>query len=113
MGSVDSFVCDLIREGPATLLGEYPPPPNYARVTDSIAARAVPCETLYGCYREWCQRKGRVDLRSETMVRLALRDMPGVTIKTARLLGRKMEVYVGIPSPKKEVQGTVVPMTGQ
>lgn len=113
MGSVDSFVCDLLREGPATLLGEYPPPPNYARVTDSIAARAVPCETLYGCYREWCQRKGRVDLRSETMVRLALRDMPGVTIKTARLLGRKMEVYVGIPSPKKEVQGTVVPMTGQ
>lgn len=110
MGSVDAFICELISVGPSSIISDYPPGPSYFKISDSSAARAIPCETLYGSYREWCLRKGRTDLRSETMLRLALRDVPDVAIKRARILGRKMDVYVGLKVPKEEKEGKVVQM---
>ena len=102
MSSVDAFVFDVLQNGVVATIADYPPPPAYFKISDSAAARAVPCETLYGSYREWCQRKGRVDLRSETILRLAVRDVDGVAIRTARISGKKLDVYVGIPAPKSE-----------
>lgn len=110
MGSIDAFITEIISTGPSTALADYPPGPAYFKISDSSAARAVPCETLYGCYREWCLRKGRTDVRSETMLRLGLREVPAVSIKRARILGRKLDVYVGLKTPKEEKEGTVVQM---
>ena len=108
MGSIDAFVFDVLQYGPAGILADYPPPPTYFKVSDSAAARAVPCETLYGCYREWASRKGRTDLRSETILRLAMKDIGGITVRSARVGGRRLDVYVGIPSPEKKDAKSVV-----
>ena len=102
MSSVDAFVFDVLQNGVVATIADYPPPPAYFKISDSAAARAVPCETLYGSYREWCQRKGRSDLRSETILRLAVRDVAGVAIRTARISGKKLDVYCGIPAPPAE-----------
>jgi len=108
MGSVDAFVRDLISCGPSSLIADYPPPSTYFRISESSAAKAIPCETVYGSYREWCQRKGRTDVKSETMLRLAIKDIEGVSVRKARILGRRMEVYVGFKTEEKE--GKVVSM---
>lgn len=102
MSSVDAFVFDVLQNGVVATIADYPPPPTYFKISDSAAARAVPCETLYGSYREWCQRKGRPDVRSETILRLGVRDVEGVAIRTARISGKKLDVYVGIPAPESE-----------
>tara|TARA_R110002020_G_scaffold12271_2_gene45190 strand:- start:5720 stop:7876 length:2157 start_codon:yes stop_codon:yes gene_type:complete len=110
MGSADAFICELGRRGPSALIADYPPPANYFRISDASAAKAIPCETLYGSYREWCQRKGRVDTVSETMLRLAIKDIPDISVRGARILGRRMDVYVGLKTPNEEKEGKVVPM---
>tara|TARA_R100001594_G_scaffold24461_1_gene47998 strand:+ start:8315 stop:10234 length:1920 start_codon:yes stop_codon:yes gene_type:complete len=114
MGSVDTFVCDLANYGAVAMLSNYPPGPSYLRVSDSAASKCVPCETLYGCYREWCQRNGRSDYRSETLVRLAVRDIDGTDVRPARIAGRKVDVYVGLPVPEvKKPAGKVVALPTQ
>tara|TARA_R100001082_G_scaffold104280_2_gene75535 strand:- start:6245 stop:8260 length:2016 start_codon:yes stop_codon:yes gene_type:complete len=100
--SIEAFTVELLESGPAVVLTDYPPSPTYIRVSDSMLSRAVPCETIYGAYREWCTRNGRSDFRSETLLRLQVRDMGNAKIKKARIGGRKIDVYVGLPVPKGE-----------
>mgnify|MGYP003146184520 CR=1 FL=1 len=115
LGSVDSFISELIARGPVEILSEYPPPPNYIRMAEASITRAVPCETVYGSYREWCIRKGRTDIRSETILRLTVGDMPGMKIRPARVGGRKIDVYIGltVPKSKPSPQGKVVNFGGE
>ena len=108
-GSSEAFVDLILRVGGAAALADYQPPPSYHRVSETVATQAVPCETLYGSYREWCQRKGLHSPRTEAMFRLTMKGLPGVVVKRARFSGRTMDVYVGLSSPiKKDAPGQVV-----
>jgi len=116
LGSVDSFTSELVARGPVDILSEYPPPSNYIRISEASVARAIPCETVYGSYREWCVRKGRTDVRSETILRLTIGDLPEVKIRPARIGGRKLDVYIGlkVPSAKSGTpRGQVVNFGGE
>ena len=107
MGSMESFAHELMVNGAAEMLGNYPPGPAYVRVSEQAAASVIPCETLYGSYREYCTKNGKNDIYSENMVRLVLKDIPGVMIVPARIGGRKVKVYRNLPRQKEE-QGKVV-----
>lgn len=107
-GSSEAFIEVLVRVGAAAILADYPPPANYPRVSESVAIQAVPCETLYGSYREWCQRNGLYNTRTESMFRLILKGLPNVTVKRARFGGRTMDVYVGLSAPARSVEQTQV-----
>jgi hypothetical protein len=108
MGSMESFALELSTNGAAEVLGNYPPGPSYLRISEQAAASVVPCETLYGSYREYCTKNGKNDMYSENMLRLVIRDIPGVSVVPARVAGRKVQVYRGLPKQKKEAQGKVV-----
>lgn len=95
--SADAFIDTLKKYGVVDVLTGYPAPPNYPRVTLTAAASAVPCETLYGSYREWCSRLGKKFANSEPMFRLAIKSLDGVKTKSARLGGKTLEVYLGLP----------------
>jgi phage/plasmid-associated DNA primase len=101
--SVDSFIDGLIKLGVVSSIAVYPPSHSYFKISESMAGKAVPCESLYGCYREWCSRKGRSDIRSETFFRLAIKSVEGVSVKSARMAGKRMDVYIGLPKEVKEV----------
>ena len=98
MSSIDSYMKAVEKNGAVTMITSYPPSQNYFQINSAAAMKAIPCETLYGSYREWCSIKGRSDLRSETFVRLTAKSIRGVTVKAARFAGVKMDVYVGLPS---------------
>jgi hypothetical protein len=115
MSSIDSYMQAVQKSGAVTMITSYPPSQNYFQINSAAAMRAIPCETLYGSYREWCSIKGRSDLRSETFVRLTAKSIRGVTVKAARFAGVKMDVYVGLPAvtwhemvsnPDEEVEGS-------
>jgi hypothetical protein len=111
MGSLESFAHEIDKNGATDVLTNYPPGGGYLRVTESIATRAVPCETLYGSYREYCSRNGRTDIKSETMLRLVIRTLPDVVIVPARVGGRKVHVYQGLKKSKPQSEGKVVSIT--
>jgi hypothetical protein len=105
MPSADAFVEVLSRRGPVDTISSYPPPSGYLKLADSVLGRAVPCETLYGSYREWCGREGRTGIYSEPIFRLSVKTLEGVTIKRARIPGKgTKEVYVGLKSPSAQVK---------
>ena len=104
LGSAESFVEILTDIGPAATMGSYPAHSNYLRVADSVLSKAVPCETLYGTYREWCIREGRTDIKTERMFRLIVKDLPGVKIQKARISGRNLDVYMGLKIPEKSTK---------
>ena len=104
LGSAESFVAVLSDLGPAVTMASYPAQASYLRVADSILSKAVPCETLYGTYREWCIREGRTDVKTERMFRLIVKDVPGIKIQKARISGRNIDVYMGLRVPGKEAQ---------
>lgn len=91
----------MIAYGAVAMLTAYPPTQGYIKVSDAVAGKTVPCETLYGSYREWCSRKGRTDLRSETFVRLAVKSVEKVEVKRIRLMGKKIDAYFNLPEAKK------------
>ena len=112
MGSVDAFIAAIAREGVSEILSTYPPPPDYFKISDSAVLKAVPCETLYGCYRQWCGKKGRSDIRSETLLRLAMKDLPKLKVRSARIAGTRLDVYTGLPSRTDEPkEGKVIKLS--
>ncbi|QDP58831.1 MAG: putative primase [Prokaryotic dsDNA virus sp.] len=113
MGSMESFTLELSTNGASETLSNYPPGPSYLRISEQAAASVVPCETLYGSYREYCTKNGKNDMYSENMLRLAIRDIPGVSVVPARVGGRKVQVYRGLPKQKKEEAGKVVSISPQ
>ena len=108
LGSMESFASELRRVGASEVLSNYPPGPNYLRISDQAAATVVPCETLYGTYREYCTKNGKNDVCSENMLRLVIRDLPGVAVVPARIGGRKVQVYKGLPRQQDKDKGKVV-----
>jgi len=44
------------------------------------------------------------------MLRLAIKDIPDISVRGARILGRRMDVYVGLKTPDEEKEGKVVSM---
>ena len=111
MGSLDSFAKEVEKYGASEILSNYPPGPNYIRISDRVASQVVPCETLYGAYREYCTRNGKPDIRSETMLRLVLRDIHGVSVAPARVGGKKVMVYKGLPTNTEKPDGKVINLT--
>ena len=109
MGSVDSYINQMLQIGPSRMLAQYPAGPNYMKVSDSAMAKAIPCETLYGSYREWCLKSGRTDIRSETLFRLGVKDISKVKVVSARVAGSKVAVYIGIPVLEKK-EGKLIQM---
>ena len=108
MGSMESFARALMKSGASEVLSNYPPGPSYLRISEQASSTAVPCETLYGAYREYCAKTGKNDLYSENMLRLVVRDLPGVSVVPARIGGRKVQVYRGLPRQQDQEKGKVV-----
>jgi hypothetical protein len=108
MGSMESFARELMRNGASEVLSNYPPGPAYLRISEQAATAAVPCETLYGSYREYCAKTGKNDMYSENMLRLVIQDLTGVSVVPARIGGRKVKVYKGLPRQQDSGKGKVV-----
>ena len=103
MGSADAFVEVLKRRGPVDMISSYPPPPGYLKLNDARLNGLVPCETLYGSYREWCGREGRNGIYSEPIFRLSVKALDKVAIKKGRMPGKGMkEFYVGLKNPSAQ-----------
>ena len=112
-GSLDAFLDFLKEHGPVRVMSEFPPSPTFPRVSEAAMSRAVPCRTLYGSYREWCDQSGRRDVQGEHILRNAIAQHFKVNIKAAHLGGRRMEVFIGLPVPEREdnnERGKVVQM---
>lgn len=107
--SLDAFCQEIISRGASAILTNYPPGPAYPRLGDVSDGKVVPCETLYGTYREWCERTGRRDVKAETMFRLSIQDLPSVSVVAAYMGGRKIQVYRNLPS-QRPPKGKVVPL---
>jgi len=63
-------------------------------------ARATPCELLYGSYATWCIRHGRKDIYQEANLRLAMQEIPGVSVKRVLLGGQHFHCYMGLKKEK-------------
>ena len=105
---IEKFVSMVQAQGAVGVISDYPPPPEYFRLSESAYGRAVPCETLYGSYVEWSARNGRRDSRPEPELRLAIALLGNVKLKTASLGGRSVDLYIGLPTPAVEHEGRVV-----
>ena len=95
---VEKFIEMVQKKGAVSVISDYPPPPEYFRLSDSAYSRAVPCETLYGSYTEWSSRNGRRDTRPEPELRLAFTLLGNVKVRNAAIGGRNVPLYVGLPS---------------
>lgn len=104
--SIDGFLDDLKKFGILSILQNYKPR-LAPRIADSVLENCIPCELLYGSYREWCERLGQIDIRSEAEFNLAVISLPKVETKMARLAGTRFRAYIGLYKPKK-VSATVV-----
>lgn len=101
--SVEHFVRLVVRFGPASVLTDYPPGPDFTRSGGQIAiARAVPCEIIYGSYRTWCERHGRRDIYQEVNLRLCFQQMGTIMVKRMMLGGQGLYCYLGLPTPAPE-----------
>ena len=98
--SVDQFIALTRRYGPAAMITDYPPGPDFARTTEGVLARATPCELLYGSYATWCARHGRKDIYQEANLRLAMQEIPGVSVKRVLLGGQHFHCYMGLKKEK-------------
>tara|TARA_R110002110_G_scaffold30408_1_gene107770 strand:+ start:64 stop:966 length:903 start_codon:yes stop_codon:yes gene_type:complete len=109
LNSADAFIEQLKHVGPSQMLVRYPPPNSYVHFAGTALGKAVPCETLYGSYREWCSREGRTGMYSEPLFRLSVKSIGTVRIRRARVPGKgTLTVYTGLPAPKEKEKGNVV-----
>jgi len=109
LNSADAFIEQLRFVGPSQMLVRYPPANNYIHLTGTSLGKAVPCDTLYGCYREWCSREGRTGVYSEPLFRLTVKSMDTVRVRRARLPGKgTLTVYTGFPESKEREKKNVV-----
>ena len=102
--SIETFARLVLQYGPASLITDYPPGPEFARVSIAGNKRAVSCELLYGAYRTWCERHGRRDMYQETNLRLCFQQMGAVSIKRIMIGGQYVYCYLGLPSPAQDNQ---------
>tara|TARA_Y100001938_G_C8092850_1_gene436165 strand:+ start:1436 stop:3088 length:1653 start_codon:yes stop_codon:yes gene_type:complete len=96
--SIDEFVHLVKRHGAATVVTDYPAPPDFMRVGEALIQKAMPCELLYGSYTTWCDRRGRRDVRQEANLRLAFQQIEGISTKRMMVGGKGLDCYLGLPS---------------
>ena len=106
--SVEKFVEMVYDQGAVGIISDFPPPPEYFRLSDGALSKAVPCETLYGSYVEWCSRTGRRACRPEAELRLTITLLGNVKLRGASVGGRHVELYLGLPGEKRNPQGKVI-----
>ena len=104
--SIDGFLDDLKKFGLLSILQNYKPR-LAPRIADSVLENCVPCELLYGSYREWCERLGHLDIKSEAEFHLAVISLPRGETKMARLAGTRFRAYIGLSKPKKNESAVV------
>ena len=114
LSSADAFIEQLKCTGPSQMIAGYPPPHNYIHLTSTALGKAVPCETLYGCYREWCTREGRTGIYSEPLFRLSVKALSDVKVRKARIPGKgTLSVYTGLPTIKESTSNVVLQFSDQ
>ena len=114
LNSADAFIEQLKYVGPSQMIAGYPPPHNYIHLTTVALGKAIPCETLYGCYREWCSREGRTGVYSEPLFRLSIKTLNNVKVRRARIPGKgTLAVYTGLPSIKEKTKNVVLQFSEQ
>tara|TARA_R110002012_G_scaffold48073_9_gene125623 strand:+ start:2040 stop:4244 length:2205 start_codon:yes stop_codon:yes gene_type:complete len=109
--SIDEFVLLVQHHGAASIITDYPAPPEFMRVGEAVIQKAVPCELLYGSYATWCDRRGRRDVRQEANLRLAFQQLERVYTKRMMIGGKGIDCYLGLPSAQKK-ESKVVEMPG-
>ena len=114
LNSADAFIEQMRYAGPSQMISGYPPAHNYIHLTGTALGKAIPCETLYGCYREWCSREGRTGVYSEPLFRLSIKTLHNVKVRRARIPGKgTLAVYTGLPSIKEETKHVVLQFSEQ
>lgn len=106
--SVEKFVDMVYDHGAVGIVSDYPPPPEYFRLSDTALGQVVPCETLYGSYIEWCARTGRRDTKPEAELRLTITMLGGVKIQSVIVAGRHVDLYNGLPGLTRKPEGKLI-----
>ena len=107
--SIDSFVDEIQKMGIVSVMETYKPR-IAMRLSDAILENCIPCDRLYGSYREWCEAKGYQDVCPEAEIALAITSLPGVEKRNVRIAGTRIRAYIGL-SQRKPV-GSVVQFPG-
>lgn len=113
--SLDAFIEEVRRLGPAAVITDYPPSVDFSRIPEALVKRAVPCELLYGSYLTWCLRHGRRDNYQEANLRLAVSELDGVTVERVKVGGQFFYSYLGLRSktPSSTSSGKVIELTSK
>ena len=105
--SIDAFLEDIKKLGAVSVLGTYKPRMG-SRVSEALLQTCVPCERMYGSFREWCESHGHQNIPTEAELGLAVISLPGVEKTNARIAGTKVRVYTGLIKKQPKAQGKVV-----
>ena len=98
--SIDAFLDDIKKLGVLSILETYKPR-MAMRMTDAVTQSCIPCERLYGSFREWCESHGHQHIPTEAELGLAMVSLPGVEKTNARIAGTRVRVYVGLTKRQK------------
>jgi hypothetical protein len=104
LSPIDAFLEDIKKLGALSILETYKPRLG-VRISESVLRNCIPCERLYGSFREWCESHGYNPVPSEA--ELAVISLPGVDKTSARIAGNRIRAYVGL-TKKEKTSGQVV-----
>ena len=93
--SPEAFLSVIRRLGISSVLTSWPPPIEHSRQGAGTAKGAVPTSYLYGSFVVWCQQRG-LRPEPEPIFRLSMTSSPGVSLKTARVAGERIQIYSGL-----------------
>jgi hypothetical protein len=106
LSSIDAFIEDIKKLGTLSILETYKPRMG-VRISESVLQNCIPCERLYGSFREWCESHGYNPIPSEAELGLAVISLPGVEKTNARIAGNRIRAYVGL-TKRQQPSGQVV-----
>ena len=76
-------------------------------MSESVLQNCIPCERMYGSFREWCEAHGYSNIPPESELNLAIVSLPEVESTNARIAGTQVRVYVGL-TKRRKAQNKVV-----
>ena len=103
---IDAFLHEIKKLGAVSVLETYKPRLG-VRISESVLQNCVPCERLYGSFREWCESHGYSNIPPESELNLAIVSLPGVDRTNARIAGTQVRVYVGL-TKREKMSGKIV-----
>lgn len=104
--SIDAFLHEIQKLGAISILETYKPRMG-VRMSDAVLQNCIPCERLYGSFREWCEAHGYSNIPPESELNLAIVSLPGVETTNARIAGTQVRVYVGL-TKRQQTEAKVV-----